>query len=53
MHSLALYVKEELLFTQNLSLENPADSHLCFQLAFSIDHLLCLSARSLMLFHLT
>ena len=33
MHGLAVYVKEGLSFTQDLSLENSADSYLCFQLA--------------------
>ena len=52
MHGLALYVKEGLPFARDVSLENSADSHLCFQLALlpslphcltsfsSIDHLL-------------
>ena len=33
MHGLAVYVKEGLPFTRDLSLENSADSNLCFQLA--------------------
>ena len=33
MHGLAVYVNEGLLFAWDLSLENPADSYLCFQLA--------------------
>ena len=33
MHGLAVYVKEGLLFAQDLSLENSADSYLCSQLA--------------------
>ena len=33
MHSFAVYVKEGLPFAQDLSLENSADSYLCFQLA--------------------
>ena len=33
MHGLAVYVKEGLPFAWNLSLENSADSYLCFQLA--------------------
>ena len=33
MHSLAVYVKEGLPFAQDLSLENSADSYLCFRLA--------------------
>ena len=32
MHILAVYVKEGLPFAQNLSLENSADSYLCFRL---------------------
>ena len=32
-HGLALYVKEGLPFAQDLSLENSADSYLCFRLA--------------------
>ena len=33
MHGLAVYVKEGLPFAWNLSLENSADSYLCFRLA--------------------
>ena len=33
MHGLAVYVKDGLPFAQDLSLENSADSYLCFQLA--------------------
>ena len=33
MHGLTVYVKEGLPFAQDLSLENSADSYLCFQLA--------------------
>ena len=33
MHSLAVYVKEELPFAHDLSPENSADSYLCFRLA--------------------
>ena len=33
MHGLAVYVKEGLSFAWDLSLENSADSYLCFQLA--------------------
>ena len=33
MHGLAVYVKEELPFARDLSLENSADSYLCFWLA--------------------
>ena len=60
MHGLAVYVKEGLPFTRNLSLENSAYSYLWFRLYFtqcltsfsSIDHLLRLCARFLILFHL-
>ena len=33
IHGLSVYVKEGLPFTQDLSLENSADSYLCFRLA--------------------
>ena len=33
MHDLAVYVKEGLPFARDLSLENSADSYLCFRLA--------------------
>ena len=33
MHGLAVYVKEGLPFARNVSLENSADSYLCFRLA--------------------
>ena len=33
MHGLTVYVKEGLPFVQDLSLENSADSYLCFRLA--------------------
>ena len=33
MHGLAVYVKEGVSFAQDLSLENSADSYLCFELA--------------------
>ena len=33
MHGLAVYVKDGLPFARDLSLENPADSYLCFRLA--------------------
>ena len=33
MHGLKVYVKERLSFAQDLSLENSADSYLCFRLA--------------------
>ena len=35
MHGLAISVKEGLPFAQDLSLENSADSYLCFRLALS------------------
>ena len=61
MHDLKVYVKEGLPFKQDLSLENSADSYLCFQLSLlqcltsfsSIDHLLQLYAQFFILFHLT
>ena len=62
MHGLAVYVKEGLPFARDLSLENSADSYLCFRLAFftqcltsfsSIDHLLRHYAQFLILFRLT
>ena len=62
MHGLAVYVKEGLPFAWDLSLENSADSYYVFdQLYFtqclnsfsSINHLLQLCARFLILFHLT
>ena len=61
MRGLAVYVKEGLPFAQDLSLENSADSYLCFWLALlhsasyffsSVDHLLCLCAQFVILFHL-
>ena len=33
VHGLAVYVKEGLTFAQDLSLENYADSYICFRLA--------------------
>ena len=62
MHCLAIYVKEGLPFAQDLSLGNSADSCLYFRVALltqcltsfsSINHLLCLYAWFLILFHLT
>ena len=62
MLGLAVYVKEGLPFAWDLSLENSADSYLCFQLALlhsvsyffsSVDHLLHLRTWFLILFHLT
>ena len=61
MHGLAVYVKQGLPITHDLSLENSADSYLCFRLSLlhsvsyffsSIVHLhLC--AQFFILFHLT
>ena len=61
MHGLVIFVKEGLPFAWDLSLENSADSYLCFPLALlqchtsfsSIDHLLRHYAWFLVLFHLT
>ena len=62
MHGLAVYVKEGLPFARDLSLENSADSYLVFDWLYftqcltsfsSIDHLLQLCARFLILFYLT
>ena len=51
MHGLPVYVKEGLPFTWHLSLENSADSYLCFQLALlhSVSYIsfLCRSPLSL------
>ena len=33
IHGPSVYVKEELPFAQDVSLENPVDSYLCFRLA--------------------
>ena len=61
MHCLAVYVKEGLPFARYLTLENAADSYLFFYWLYftqcltsfsSIDHLLRLCARFLILFHL-
>ena len=35
LHDLSVYVKEGLPFAQDLSLENSADSYLCFRLTYS------------------
>ena len=58
MQGFAVYVKEGIPFARDISLENSAD-YLCFRLALlhftsfsSIDHLLRLYARCLILFHL-
>ena len=61
MYGLAVYVKEGLPFARDLSLENSADSYVfdwlyftqCLTSFSSIDHLLCLCAVFLILFHLT
>ena len=62
MHGLAVYLKEGLPFAQGVSLENSADSYLCFNWLYftqcltsssSIDHFLQLCAWFLILFHLT
>ena len=62
MHGLAVYVKEGLPFARDLSLENSADSYLCFRLTllhllsyffFLYRYLLRLYARFLILFHPT
>ena len=62
IHGLAVYVKKGLPFAQDLSLANSADSYSCFLLVcftqcltsfFSIDHLLHLYARFLILHYLT
>ena len=58
MHGLVVYVKEGLLFTGDLTLQNSADSYSRFRLtllhSFSfINHLLRLYARFLILFHVT
>ena len=62
MLGLAVHLKDRLHFAWDLSLENSADSNLCFQLALlhsvsnffsSIDHLLHLYAQFLILFHLS
>ena len=44
MHGLAVYEKEGLPFAQYLSLENSADSYLCFRLALlhSVSYFFCL-----------
>ena len=61
MHGLAVYEKKGLPFARDLSLENSADSYVfdwlyftqCLTSFSSIDHLLQLCARFLILFHLT
>ena len=54
MHGLAVYVKEALPFARDLSLENTADSYLCFRLAslYSVVlHLFFLSFSFLIFVH--
>ena len=54
MHGLAVYVKEALPFARDLSLENTADSYLCFRLAslYSVVlHLFFLSISFLIFVH--
>ena len=62
MYGLAVSVKEGYPFARDVSLENCADSHLCFRWLYftqcltsfsSMDHLFCLCARFLIPFHLT
>ena len=65
MHGLVVYVKEGLPFANDLSLENSADSYLCFRLALlhSVSYVfmlyrsssssLCTVFDSLILLHLT
>ena len=60
MHGLAVHVKKEFTFAQDLSLENSAESYISFRLAFlhsvclpsfaSIDHILRCYARFLFYF---
>ena len=61
IHGLTVYVKEGLPFPLHLSLENSADSYLCFDWLYltqcptsfsSIDHILCLCAQFLIPFNL-
>ena len=53
MHGLAVYVKEGLPFAWDLSLEKWLYFTQCLTSFSSIDHLLHLCARFLILFHLT
>ena len=63
MHGIAIYVKEGIPIARDLSLENSADSYTyifdwlyftqCPTFYSSIDHLFCLYAQFLILFHLT
>ena len=60
MYCLALYVKKELPFVRDISLEDSADSYVFNRLYFTqclisisyINHLLCVCAWFLILFHL-
>ena len=55
VHGLAVYMKERLPFAEDLSLENSADSYLCFQLALlhSVSFLFPLSITFFLLENLT
>ena len=50
MHGLTVYVKEGLPFAWDLSLENSADSYLCFQLALLALSILLLYPLSITFF---
>ena len=50
MHGLAVYVKEGLPFARDLSLENSADSYLCFRLALLHSSVLLPFSLSITLF---
>ena len=50
MHGLAVYVKEELTFAWDLSLDNSVDSYLCFQLALLHSAVLLLFPLSITFF---
>ena len=50
IHGPAAYVKEGLLFARDLSLENSADSYLCFQLALLALSILLLYPLSITFF---
>ena len=61
MHGLTVHVEEGLPFAQDSSLENSADSYVCYDWLYftqcltdfsSVDDLLCLCAGFLILFHL-
>ena len=62
MHGFVVYMKRGLPFAQDVSLENSANSYLCFDWLYfiycltsfsSVDHLLCLYLWLSMLFHVT